>query len=53
VDSKELDLPKIAVKKPVFNATLINLMLMTLASSAPQIYLSIFDTCWTLGELQG
>lgn len=32
---------------------MINLMMMTLVSSAPQIYLAIFDTVWTLGDEPG
>ena len=28
-------------------------MMMTLVSSAPQIYLAIFDTVWTLGDEPG
>jgi len=50
VDSKKPGQPKQNVKKPLCNATLINLSFMALVSAAPQIFLNIIDTCWTLGD---
>jgi len=37
----------------VWNATLANLTLMALGSSAPEIFLSVLETCTTLGEKAG
>lgn len=38
---------------PVWNATLANLTLMALGSSAPEIFLSVLETVTTLGEPAG
>ena len=38
---------------PVWNATIANLSLMALGSSAPEILLAISDVCFSLGEPQG
>lgn len=41
------------VEVPVWNATLANLSLMALGSSAPEILLSVIETCGSLGEKAG
>ena len=41
------------VEIPVWNATIANLSLMALGSSAPEILLSVIDTVTTLGEKAG
>jgi len=38
---------------PIWNATIANLTLMALGSSAPEILLSVIDTLNTLGETPG
>lgn len=40
----------ISVEKPVWNATIANLTLMALGSSAPEIILSVMDTVTKLEE---
>lgn len=44
---------KYPLEVPVWNATLANLSLMALGSSAPEIFLSIIDTVRGLGEPAG
>lgn len=44
---------KYPIEVPVWNATLANLSLMALGSSAPEIFLSIIDTVRGLGEPAG
>ena len=44
---------KFFVEVPVWNATIANLSLMALGSSAPEILLSVVDTCGKLGEEAG
>jgi solute carrier family 8 (sodium/calcium exchanger) len=41
------------VESPVWNATIANLTLMALGSSAPEILLSIIEAVGTLGEPAG
>lgn len=41
---------KYPIEVPVWNATIANLSLMALGSSAPEIFLSVIDTLRTLGE---
>jgi Ca2+/Na+ antiporter len=41
------------IEVPVWNATIANLSLMALGSSAPEIFISVIDTVRTLGEPQG
>lgn len=53
VASKQPGQPKQNFKKPICNATLVNLSFMALVSAAPLIFLNIIDTCWTLGDQQG
>jgi solute carrier family 8 (sodium/calcium exchanger) len=44
---------KFFVEVPVWNATIANLSLMALGSSAPEILLSVVETCGKLGEEAG
>jgi len=44
---------KFFVEVPVWNATIANLSLMALGSSAPEILLNVIETCSTLGEKAG
>ena len=44
---------KMDVEVQVWNATLANLTLMALGSSAPEIFLSVLETVTTLGETAG
>lgn len=41
------------IESPVWNATIANLTLMALGSSAPEILLAVIETCGTLGEKAG
>lgn len=44
---------KVEIETPVWNATIANLTLMALGSSAPEIFLSVLETVTTLGEPAG
>ena len=44
---------KVEIETPVWNATIANLTLMALGSSAPEILLAVLETCTNLGGCPG